>query len=306
MFCLRSVERNRKTREKQKEQGTKKTRKIVLASLDCSLKNGTVSKDHAKKILKNAKDKAESKKSLKTLRKCPKPYTPPKDAVIDNSAFGPLDPNDIQNDPIKYVRIRANQIWATDPKLFNNTTAGVTIVECGLTRERKVILTSCVEGPNVHKPLERAANVGEILVPPDPIVHRVRHTEEEGKIDAKFIARRADSTPAKTAGIENHADYDAAERSMSAREPKYTVCSEYPGADPNETHAEQRAVRWAAANGCTVVAQAPTIGCCDECRKDLGADGLSKVPLERRSADAYNEYRRTTLVPTLDASQKTV
>jgi hypothetical protein len=290
-------------------------KKEKLSALHCLKENGKAPRHAVKQFAAKAKESnARDKKLKETVKKCrakKKVYTPPVDAVIDNTAFGPSDPADIRNDPLKYVHIRANEIWKSNPKLFNQTTAAVTIIECGNgdAATRQVLLTSCVEGPNPIAELARQAKEGEVLVPPDPIAHRVRHNlklDEKKKgtkktPDTVFIARLASSNPAVAMDVSDHPDYASAQRSMSNRNPKYTVTSLYPNeADLNETHAERRANRVAEAQGCRVIAQAPTIGVCDLCRASLGADGLAKVPAVRQSSAAYNDYRTKTLNPTLN------
>jgi len=289
-------------------------KKKKLSALNCLKNEGKVPRQAVKKIAAKAKESnARDKKLKEKVKKCRGPktvYTPPVDAVIDNTAFGPSDPADIKNNALKYVHIRANEIWKANPTLFNQTTAAVTIIECGDgdAATRQVLLTSCVEGPNPMAELARQAKEGEVVVPPDPIAHRVRHKlkEDEKKKGTKktpdtvFIARLESSNPPVAMGVSDHPDYASAQQSMSKRNPKYTVTSLYPNeADPNETHAERRANRAAAARGCRVIAQAPTIGVCDMCRASLGADGLAKVPAVRQSSAAYNDYRTKTLNPTL-------
>jgi len=270
---------------------------------------GRISKTRNKAV----QNRQGARKVKKAIQKCrtsrarAAPYAPPADAIIDPSVFGPADENEIRTNPLHYVHIRANEIWTASPALFNQTTACVSIMECGAgdAVTRSVLLTSCVEGPNPLAELRRQAKDSEVLVDPDPIVHRVRHnlTPDQRKRKAKkpkdtvFIARRSASSPAVSARLDQHRDYAAAQASMSRRVPPYTVTSLYPSDDPNETHAEQRAIAYAAARGCRVIAQAPTIGCCQECRNDLG-DRINNVPAERQSSRAYNEYRRRILAPT--------
>jgi len=283
------------------------------AALQCMLDNGRISKKRAKEIRASAeKTEKQAKKVKKDIQKCKKrarkaPVVP----VIDRTQFGPADEADIATNPLRYVQIRANEIWSTNPTLFNQTTACVTIVECGATRTRSVILTSCVEGPNVHPALQHASKAGERLPTPDPIVYRVRkRLPEDAPKGAKkpkdpvFLARATSLNPVQVGNVAQDPDYASAQRSMAARNPPYTVVSRYPGADANETHAERRANAWAAANGCTVIAQAPTIGCCDKCQTSLGDEGLAKVPAERRTPAAYNQYRAQTLAPTHDAMKQ--
>jgi hypothetical protein len=313
-ICIKGVASSKKAAETASSKGEKKKPR-KLASIVCRMKSGELTNRQAEAILEKAKtaNKQDAKRSIAGTKKCVKkaPKTP-KDAVIDATALGPSDPKDIAADPMKYVHIRANEIWKANPKLFDNTTACVTIIECGAEKTRGVILTSSVEGPNPLAELTRQAKDGELLIPPDPIVHRVRHklTSEEKKKDAKkpkdsvFIARNAAANPAKQADIDKNPDYTSAEASMSKLDPKYTVVGTFPSADKNETHAEQRAYAFANAKGCTVIAQAPTLGCCGECRKDLGSQGLAKVPVQRQSSSSYNTYRSKTLRPTLAASKK--
>ena len=292
-LCTGKVERSKEKATEAERKG-EESKVLKLASLDCREAAGKLPARGAKKVFEKAKQKNDRAVKVPKRVRCPRvPALPP---IIDKTQFGPSDPADIQNNPLKYVHIRANEIWKENPKLFDNTTAGVTIIECGDAKTRSVILTSCVEGPNIHPALDRASKLGEVLVPPDPIVHRIR--KEKGTPDSKFIARKASLNPVKAPGIATHSDYTSAELSMSNRDPKYTICSEFPGADLNETHAERRANAYAAAKGCTVIAQAPTIGCCDLCRASLGDPGLAKVPEVRQSSAAYNKYRKQTLRPT--------
>ena len=293
-------------------------RRKKLSSLKCLEASGKAPKVVVQKLVAKAKEHEKQKKKLvkgmkecKAKRRKAETYQAPLDAVVKPEALGPSDPLDIQNDPLKYVHIRAAEIWKSDEKLFNQTTAAVTIIECGEgeAAKRSVLLTSCVEGPNTHAALRRQAKLGEDLIDPDPIVHRVRNNlkpEDKKKGNPKpkdtvFVARLTSSNPVQDEGITDHPDYESAQKSMQGRNPKYTVTSLYPSADANETHAERRANRHAAAKGCRVIAQAPTIGVCDLCRASLGAEGLAKVPPDRQSSTAYNEYRRKTLYPTLYA-----
>jgi hypothetical protein len=312
--CITAAKRRDEKAEKTAEETNKaKKRATPLASLKCHVKLGKMSRAKAEKVKERAKDNKDALKRLKPKKECPKKeYAPPLDAVIDRTALGPSDPADIANDPIKYVHIRANEIWKANPKLFDNTTGGVTIIECGDAKTRSVILTSSCEGFNPLAELGRQAKEGEILVPPDPVAHRVRNNLTElqksqgvkKEPDAVFIARLSGSNPAKQAGIENVPGYVSAEASASSRDPKYTITSTFPGPDANETHAERRANAFAAKQGCTVIAQAPTLGCCDKCQTSLGIPGLAKVPEQRRTGEAYNEYRRKILRPTEADSHK--
>jgi hypothetical protein len=292
-----------------------------VSAVACRVKAHKISQHQAEEILEKAQkakdaDASRKKKMQACKRKqlAEKAYVPPQDAVVKKTDFGPSDPEDIVNNPLRYVHVRANEIWKANPTLFGQTTACVTIIECGegVNAKRSVLLTSCNEGPNPLAELTRQAKEGEVCVDPDPIVHRVRHKLKpaEKKKNAKkpkdtvFVARLASSNPVVDPTVSTHPDYASAQKSMSGRNPPYTVTSLYPSDDPNETHAEQRAIAVATARGCKVIAQAPTIGCCDECRTDLGATGLAKVPAERQSSAAYNDYRNKTLKPTIHAMKQ--
>src|SRR4051812_47887512 len=146
------------------------TKREKLSALDCLRNIGKAPLPMVKKIAQAAKQSDKRDKELKkTLQKCRGPkkvYAPPDDAVIDNAAFGPSDPADIKNNPLKYVHIRANDIWKASPALFNRTTAAVTIIECGEgeAATRQVVLTSCVEGPNPLTDLKEQAKQDEIVI----------------------------------------------------------------------------------------------------------------------------------------------
>lgn len=69
------------------------------------------------------------------------------------------------------------------------------------------------------------------------------------------------------------------------------VQEEYDPSIRKEHHAEQRAKKYADDNGYEILAMAPTRGCCDSCRKELGAE-LAKVPEHRRSQAEFRRYMR--------------
>lgn len=142
----------------------------------------------------------------------------------------------------------------------------------------------------------KANKANKILLPEsNPIVYYHRDTKMHflmvpGKVDDKHLSHSSNAVSGAATFGQTHG---CCIKTSNGEPAAYDLDNN------NQHHAEMRAIAWGSDNACSLVAMAPTKGCCtvserpNNCNNYLTTKGLLDcIPKERQTQSGYNEHKK--------------
>ncbi|MCU0677662.1 MAG: RHS domain-containing protein, partial [Myxococcota bacterium] len=168
---------------------------------------------------------------------------------------------------------------AAHPRQARAVTLSVGVVQDSRGR-RRVVVTTSADGQRVPRAVRRALGPGESVRATSPRLRRRR--ERNPNFDESRPAHPIDNPRTRSRTVEV---VDNPTPPPATTTQPYTRAERGVPVSGTRHHAEQRMEAGAAANGETLLAQAPTRRCCSGCQTALGPEGLSRVPESLRGTE---------------------